>query len=354
MASVPEASGCGGAWGTGAPVGYREFPHGMNWQATLAYYMPPHLPLTPVITTNTHAITNRSWLMIKNHSYDDSEAKEGKVNGSSYFYKQFFRILFEQCPDLRRIFPEVYIQATVMSKVIAFCLSIDYYLLDLQIEQIRELGRKHQTIIRDAWHLSIYVTNLLATFRVCLGEHATEEVMSAWANVMRLVLMHMIPETLTPQHIRVHACATNAVTAVDEADQRRIVEDRKFSERRTDMLAEERASQLRRAQGQGAGHGTAAPGSRIGAPGYPGEVGTVSAVRVAEDADQPELSAWTPSAVTHTLAVRRGPGAPAVPTVGPRAAGFAQLCAALAAAVPQLPVSARLLMAHYVGPHVSS
>lgn len=229
---------------------YREFGDtDMSFSAKLEHYQPAEFPLKPVITTSTHAITNSSWKLIKDAKYEDPEAKEGEVNGAIFFYNTFFRMLFERSADLRIKFPTVFLQATVMSKVIGLCLSIEYGKLELQITEIEELGRKHRTIVNDPWHFSVYATTLHSTFKLALGENATPETMKAWLNVLAFILRHMLPAAITPDHIRDHAGALNAAATVGEKEQKAIMVNQQYSDGRSDMLSMARNLVVARDQG---------------------------------------------------------------------------------------------------------
>jgi hypothetical protein len=122
-----------------------------------------------------------------------------------------------------------WVQATVMSKVISYCLSIEYDKTDLHILQLQELGRKHQYIVQDPWQYAyvcsaplgpalappcasllpfvhslswplpvgwvgvvcrIYATTLHSTIKLCLGDDATPQIMTAWLHVFAFVLRY--------------------------------------------------------------------------------------------------------------------------------------------------------------------
>lgn len=218
---------------------YREFglnPSLISLEHIREHYQPSSLPLIAVITTSTHSIINDSWKLIKNREYDDPDAKDGKVSGSVFFYNTFFRILFERNSDLKIKFPSIYLQATVMSKVIALCASIEYGKLDMQINEIKDLGRMHRTIVQHPWYYSVYVETLHTTFKIALQDDATPEIMKAWANVLSFVLRFMLSEAITQDHIRPYACALNAESAVNENDQKDIESVKAQSENRSEVI----------------------------------------------------------------------------------------------------------------------
>jgi len=185
----------------------------------LEHYQPAEFPLIPVITRDTNKLTWASWQLLTGREYDDPNAAGGKAKGAIFFYTTFFRMLFEKSPDFKNRFSTIQSQVSVMSKVIALCLSVDIEKLDLQRRQLVDLGVKHRRIVHDPWQYSIYAVNVLSTLQICLGDDATEQVMSAWMHVLAFVLRSMLPYAITDDHIRYYAGDTKATTFMNEKDQ---------------------------------------------------------------------------------------------------------------------------------------
>jgi hypothetical protein len=92
----------------------------------------------------------------------------------------FFRLLFDKSADFKTKFPTINSQASVMSKVIGICLSIDFERLSLQTMMLQDLGKKHVYLVQDPWQYSIYATtSAFSSFPCCtcyrqVGEVRTE------------------------------------------------------------------------------------------------------------------------------------------------------------------------------------
>ncbi len=216
---------------------YRAFKEDMSRQVKLEHYQPQEFPLIPVISTDTHLLTNESWKKISDREYEDAETQSGKVKGAIFFYNTFFKLLFDKSTDFRTKFPTVISQASVMSKVIAICLSIEYNKLDLQTTQLKELGLKHRYLVQDPWQFGIYATTIHSALKICLDTDATPQVMTAWLNVLAFILRTMLPVAITDDHIRMYAGATNAATLVNDEDQQNIQRNSEYKSMRSDLIS---------------------------------------------------------------------------------------------------------------------
>lgn len=204
----------------------------MERNQQIEHFQPPEFPLIPVIRANTHSLTTSSWKAIAAAEYNDPDGlNREKIKGSVYFYNRFFDLLFTKSTDFKSKFPNIQTQAHVMSNIIALCVAVKLEEIELIQKQLIDLGIKHQRIVYDPWQFSIFATTIHSTIKLCLGDLATPEVMTAWLNVLAFVLRSMMPSAIT--HIRPYAGAVNAAGVIAESDQAVIKVQDKIKELRS-------------------------------------------------------------------------------------------------------------------------
>jgi hemoglobin-like flavoprotein len=157
------------------------------------HFQPYEFPICPVINSDTQAIVKQSWANIINKQYDSNDTPSGKMSGASYFYNYFFTQLFSRLEDFSRIFPDIKSRADIFSKVMAFCISIRIEEIKLIEKRLEHLGHMHSRIIHHPHLFGIYATNIHSTVKHCLGDGATNEIMSAWLHLLSFILRGMLP-----------------------------------------------------------------------------------------------------------------------------------------------------------------
>lgn len=163
-------------------------------QRLLDHYQPCEFPLVPVITLDTQELIRESWKTIVNTKFTSYTGTE--MSGASYFYDTFFDQLFHRYQEFSVIFNNVKSRATVIGKVMAFCLTISRDNLTETEAKLKNLGRMHQGIVTHPYLFGIYATTLHSTIRHCLGDAGSANVMSAWLHVLAFVLRGMMQEYL--------------------------------------------------------------------------------------------------------------------------------------------------------------
>lgn len=156
------------------------------------HYQPYEFPMRPIVNERSQQIIQQSWQEIINNTYDCDQTQSGTMSGASYFFNTFFDQLFVRFKDFKTLFPSIQQRATIISKVMALLVKGD----DLESfkKRIRAVAVLHVKIVGDPWLFGIFSTNILNTVRLCLGEKATDEVMTAWLHLLSFVLRTMLPE----------------------------------------------------------------------------------------------------------------------------------------------------------------
>jgi hemoglobin-like flavoprotein len=183
----------------------------------IEHYQPYEFPLCPVINSETQDLVRSSWSKIVKTEYDCADTQSGKISGHAFFYNHFFSQLFKRLNDFSRIFPDIRSRADIFSKVMAFCISIRVEEIDLVRCKLDHLGKMHKSIIHHPYLFGIYASNIHSTLRFCLGEHATQDVMSAWLHLLAFILRGMLPAYFENLPFAGHYNgAVNAVSAINE------------------------------------------------------------------------------------------------------------------------------------------
>ena len=193
--------------------------HKYDFEVLVQHYQPPEFPIEPVLNKDTQKLIRQSWDKISKNTYDSNDALFGKVSGVTFFYNTFFEQLFIRYQEFENIFRDIKTRANIISKVLAFCVSIDIEQLHIAKTKLKFLGKIHQHIVHQPFLFSIYATNLHNTIKICLGDDATADVMNAWMHTIAWVLKHMLPSYMEMHkdgYFGIHTGATNATSLISD------------------------------------------------------------------------------------------------------------------------------------------
>lgn len=181
----------------------------------LEHYQPCEFPIVPVLNEDTQTLIRASWNQIINTKYQTSDVFFGDVSGMTFFYNTFFDQLFMRYQDFETIFSNVKARATVIGKVMSFCMSISIKELDIATTRLKHLGYMHHSIVHHPFLFGIYATTLHSTIKACLGENATPSVMRAWLHTLAWILRAMMPSYLEKYKHGFHGIHEGAVNSAN-------------------------------------------------------------------------------------------------------------------------------------------
>lgn len=181
----------------------------------LEHYQPCEFPIVPVLNEDTQTLIRASWTQIINTKYQTSDVFFGDVSGMAFFYNTFFDQLFMRYQDFETIFSNVKARATVIGKVMSFCMSINIKELDIATTRLKHLGYMHHAIVHHPFLFGIYATTLHSTIKACLGDNATPSVMRAWLHTLAWILRAMMPSYLEKYKHGFHGIHEGAVNSAN-------------------------------------------------------------------------------------------------------------------------------------------
>jgi hypothetical protein len=170
-------------------------------QRQVAFYPPSGFPMCPIVTQETMNICRRSWarLMLP-------VTKGGKtIAGLTIFYTEFYAIL--SAIDQGGYFEKALLahssggdtiaaKGGLLIRIINFSLSLDPDNPGEVDSRLAATGRVHKIRNIRPWMYQGFAEALLSTLQLVLRDNATPEVMSAWCNLLSLVMKKMLPAAI--------------------------------------------------------------------------------------------------------------------------------------------------------------
>ncbi|RHY24648.1 hypothetical protein DYB32_008754 [Aphanomyces invadans] len=167
-----------------------EYSFGVAHEHEVQHYMPPQLPLLPVLTKARIETCARSWDKVRTAATDKMKSY-GKP-GIVLFYDEFFYRLFQRDSTFRVVFANSKERAEVLIKALMFMLNMradsPESVANMQ-NRCRFLGHKHRSysLVRPH-HFAAYTMTCIEVIMYWMGDEASIMVADAWSNVVGFVL----------------------------------------------------------------------------------------------------------------------------------------------------------------------
>ncbi|CAK4241716.1 unnamed protein product [Aphanomyces euteiches] len=194
---------------------YREFTYGVASSDCVQHYMPPNLPIRPVLNAAYIMECNRSWKLIVTANTDVMRkyAKSGIV----LFYDEFFFRLFQRDFTLEDVFPDIAIRSEVLVKAVSFILKSSSDDPRRVISRCNFLGSRHRSFtgVRPH-HFALYTSTMIEVIMYWLGEYASADVGAAWSNLAGFFLLHILEAYLSEKVDPFESYQNVVIGAVDE------------------------------------------------------------------------------------------------------------------------------------------
>ncbi|RHY11358.1 hypothetical protein DYB25_004668 [Aphanomyces astaci] len=171
-----------------------EYSFGLAMDHEVQHYMPPQLPLLPMLTKARIDICTRTWDKIRTAGTEKMKSY-GKP-GIVLFYDEFFYRLFQRDSTFRTVFANAKERAEVLIKALMFMLSMrgdsPQSIANMQ-NRCRFLGHKHRgfPLVRPH-HFATYTMTAIEVMMYWMGDEASVSVADAWSNVVGFVLRYLL------------------------------------------------------------------------------------------------------------------------------------------------------------------
>jgi len=171
-------------------------------EVIVAHYTPHTFPLIPRIDTKTCKVCAESWGEITNAGNTDSFGVT--TSGLTIFYTEFYERLdlVDTSGKFEAILSryasgsnKIAAKGTIIVRIVKYVASITKDSRDVQFK-LYMLGKHHARKQVRPWQYGLLAQVILQTVSSRLGTKATNEVMSAWVNMLAFVMRSMIPPAI--------------------------------------------------------------------------------------------------------------------------------------------------------------
>lgn len=166
----------------------------------VAHFTPATFPAEPEMNVCHRLIISSTWKAILQASELDSNGIS--TTGLTVFSNEFFARLDHR--DSEGFFSEIltpYIEdsKSMVARRDNAVNRMMQFIANVPAEECRlkELGEMHSRLGVQPWQYSVFVQVILETIAARLGDGATNNVMTAWVNVLAIVLKSMLPAAIS-------------------------------------------------------------------------------------------------------------------------------------------------------------
>ncbi|RHY14666.1 hypothetical protein DYB25_007850 [Aphanomyces astaci] len=194
---------------------YREFTYGLAASDCVQHYLPPNLPIRPILNAAYLTDCTKTWKLIVTANTD--RMRQYGKSGIVLFYDEFFFRLFQRDFTLEDVFPDIAKRSEVIIKAVTFMLKSSSDDQRRVINRCHFLGHRHRTFTSlRPHHFAQYTSTLIEVMMYWLREYASPDVGAAWSNIVGFFLMHILEAFLSEKVDPFESYQNVVIGAVEE------------------------------------------------------------------------------------------------------------------------------------------